>query len=287
MPRRTGFFREYPWMKIYLLICIMFLLVGLPLSLMRSADVNKIVYSLNIPSGELGNSMQDTQFKDVLLGKIEVKISDINEVPVDLTDKKLIVLTFDDGPSEYTNKLLDILKAKNVKATFFTLGSRAAAFPEVIKRASKERHEIESHTTNHRNLTTISASEVANEVQATEDTICGILARPGCIKYVRPPYGAVNDIVRNVVKQPLMGWSIDSLDWKTRDSNQIRTEVRSHAFDGAVILMHDIYDTTVGAVEGIIDDLRADGYTIVTIDEMVRERDPNLTTGVLYGDFKP
>ena len=218
---------------------------------------------------------------------IEIEFSNIWEYQPVLANKKLVALTFDDGPSEHTSRLLDILKAKGVRATFFALGSRAAGYPDIIRREVAEGHEVESHTMNHANLSTLSAAAISGEVVGAENAICGALNKPSCIKYVRPPYGALNNAARSVIKQPLMGWGIDSLDWKLKNAEGARAEVISHAFDGGVILMHDVYSTTVDAVEGIIDGLRADGYTFVTVDEMVQERDPNLSPGVLYGIFKP
>ncbi len=218
---------------------------------------------------------------------LEMKFGNIWEAKPVLAEKKLIALTFDDGPSEYTSRLLDILKSKGVRATFFVLGRNASNFPDIIRRERAEGHEVESHTMNHVNLATLSASAIEGEVTMAEDVICGTLNQSHCIKYIRPPYGSLNSAARNVIRQPLMGWGIDSLDWKLRNSEQIREEIKKNIFDGGVILMHDVYDTTVDAVGLIIDGLIADGYTFVTVDEMVKERDPELSTGILYGIFKP
>lgn len=220
---------------------------------------------------------------------IAIEVGDFREItdPAEkYKGKKLLALTFDDGPSEYTERLLDILNNKNVKATFFVLGSRASAFPNLISREIADGHEVESHTFAHKDLTTISRGEIENEISSAEQTICNAENKQGCIKYVRPPYGAVNGVVRSIAKVPLIGWSVDSDDWRSRDAGQVKEKVLGTAFDGAIVLMHDIYDSTITGVEWMLDDLREQGYTFVTIDELVKTRNPNLETGVLYGKFE-
>ena len=96
----------------------------------------------------------------------------------------------------------------------------------------------------------------------------------------------MNNTVRSVIKEPLVGWSVDSLDWRSKDAAQVRAEVLTHAFDGAIVLMHDIYDSTVTGVEMMLDDLIAAGYTLVTVDELVKARTPGLSPGLLYGKFE-
>lgn len=213
------------------------------------------------------------------------EIKEITDPKEKYENSKLLALTFDDGPSDYTNRLLDILKAKGIKATFFALGSRADYYPDIIRREAEEGHEVESHTYAHRNLSTISAGEVSFEVNSAAQSICNALGKQDCISYVRPPYGAVNSTVRSVIKEPLIGWSVDSLDWRSRDAGQVRAEVLSHVFDGAIVLMHDVYDSTVTGVEMMLDDLASDGYTFVTIDELVKARTSGLESGVFYGKF--
>lgn len=278
--RISRFFREWLWLKVLIITSLLIVLIWSIISIITPVSSS---FLFREETSELSNYFKsetgDTQ--------MVVEIANIWEDKPVLLNKKLVALTFDDGPSGHTGRLLDILKNKGVRATFFALGSRASAFPELIRREAAEGHEVESHTMNHANLATLSASAIISEVQGAEDAICGILGKPGCIKYVRPPYGSINNTVRNIIKQPMMGWGIDSLDWKLRNSEQTKSEVLGHAFDGGIILMHDVYDTTVDAVEGIIDNLRADGYTFVTVDEMVQEREPNLATGVLHGIFKP
>lgn len=269
--RRNSFsdtFKYFPWLRIVLpVLLVLALFSGVVSSLPRRPK--PVPEEIDCP--------------------VEVEIGELKEI-VDpkkkYKDKKLLALTFDDGPSDYTNRLLDILKAKGIKVTFFALGSRADYYPDIIRREVKEGHEVESHTYAHRNLSSISAGEVSSEVISAAQSICNAVGKQGCVSYVRPPYGGVNDVVRSVVKEPLIGWSVDSLDWRSRDAVQVRAEVLTHAFDGAIVLMHDIYDSTVTGVEMMLDDLIAAGYTLVTVDELIKARTPGLSPGVLYGKFE-
>lgn len=207
------------------------------------------------------------------------------EKQIDYTGKKLIVLSFDDGPyAETTPRLLDVLKEKQAVATFFVLGGRMDAVPEVAQRAEKEGHEIESHSLQHANLSRYGAEALAGDINATVEIFTRVLGHgPG---FLRPPYGAISQLMREQIELPLMLWSVDARDWEVLNADAVRGNVRRDAFDGAVVLMHDIYGTTVDAVPGIIDDLRADGYELVTVKKMVdlRRKEP-LERGVAYGKF--
>lgn len=219
---------------------------------------------------------------------IRVEMGEFREVTREeqLKNGKLIALTFDDGPSEHTAKLLDVLRVKNVPATFFALGSRANAFPELIKREADEGHEVESHTMNHKNLTTLGVEGARAEIAGAEQAICtsrGV--GDGCVKFVRPPYGEINNTVRNVVGKPMIGWSIDTEDWKSKNPDEMLLRTIIKASDGAVILMHDVYDTSVTGAEKIIDALKNEGYTFVTVEEMVQEKGVSLPAGSYYGRF--
>ena len=198
---------------------------------------------------------------------------------------QVIALTFDDGPSEYTSELLDLLKREQVPATFFVLGRNANAYPDMIRREIAEGHEVESHTMNHQNLATLSEAGVRAEVYGAEQAICAIQGKANCIKYVRPPYGEVSDIVRNVVSVPMIGWSIDTEDWKSRNPQMIQDRTLGVIRGNAVILMHDVYETSVEGAERIIKELLAAGFTFVTIDELVKTRGLNLEPGGYYGRF--
>ena len=200
--------------------------------------------------------------------------------------KKLVALTFDDGPSPTTTPvLLDVLTEKDVPATFFMLGTMARNHPEIVRRAARERHEIASHTMYHQNLIRITpeaAQADLNEAKATFKEILGY--GPTC---VRPPYGNFNDFITTAATRPLILWSVDTLDWQSKDPNAIIATAVNQIHDGAIVLMHDIYPTTVEAVPTLVDTLRSAGYEFVTISEMAKLRDVQLSAGTAYYNFRP
>jgi len=201
-------------------------------------------------------------------------------------DKKLVALTFDDGPSLATTpRLLDILQEKKAKATFFVVGRMAQAAPELIKREEQAGHVVGSHTMGHVDLTTLDITGVQQEVAAMDGVFQANLGH--ATKLTRPPYGALNETVKAGVRQPLVIWTIDPEDWKVRDAEAVRKHVVEKAFDGAIVLMHDIYGSTVDAVGGMIDDLRREGYDFLTVPEMAQARGVKLEAGVVYGSFRP
>ncbi len=200
--------------------------------------------------------------------------------------KMLAALTFDDGPySETTPRLLDILQQKDALATFFTLGSKATAYPDIIKREEREHHEVASHTMYHQNLIRIPAPSAVSDINEAKSTLKSILGHDPI--YTRPPYGNINDTVRTTVGTPIILWSVDSEDWKSKDVNSIIATAMSEVHDGAIILMHDIYPTTVDAVPILIDKLRENGYELVTLSELTKIRNVKLENGATYYNFRP
>lgn len=200
--------------------------------------------------------------------------------------KMLVALTFDDGPSaETTPRLLDILKEKSVPATFFMLGNRAAGNPDLVKRAKAEGHEVASHTMSHQNLVLLPADAVQSDLTEAKSTMASIVgAEPSLI---RPPYGNYNDVVASLVGTPMIIWSVDTLDWRNKDPAVIIATAMSEVHDGAIILMHDIYPTSVDAIPTLIDNLRNAGYEFVTVPELAKIRHTPLTPGTAYRDFRP
>lgn len=204
----------------------------------------------------------------------------------DYSGKKLVALTFDDGPSaETTPRLLDILFEKDVPATFFMLGSRARNNPDIVKRAEKEYHIVASHTMYHQNLIRISTTAAEADVNESKAVFKSILGHS--LKLTRPPYGNVDNSIRNIIGTPLILWSVDPADWQNQDPDTILAIVKTQIHDGAIILMHDIYSASVDAVPIIIDELRKDGYEFVTVPELAKARKIDLTPGTIYYNFRP
>ena len=201
-------------------------------------------------------------------------------------DKKLVALTFDDGPSSATTpRLLDILYEKDVPATFFMLGSKARNNPDIVRRIEKDGHIAASHTMYHQNLVRISSGAIKDDISEAKSVFKDILGHEPTL--TRPPYGNINDAVRENVGTPMILWSVDPLDWKSQNVDEIMAVTREQIHDGAIILMHDIYDTSVDAVPIIIDELRKDGYEFVTVDELVKFRGVTLENGTAYYNFRP
>ena len=197
---------------------------------------------------------------------------------------KLIAITFDDGPGAYTAALLDELAARDVKATFFVSGYRAANYPETLKRIVQEGHQLASHTQNHKNLNTLSGAQIASEIQQTQDLITN--AGGDDPAYIRPPYGNANKTVRAQAKAPLISWSVDPEDWKYHNADTVCKNILAGSYDGAIILVHDIYQTSVNGALAAIDQLLLQGYEFVTVRDLLLRRGITPEAGVLYYDAK-
>ena len=200
--------------------------------------------------------------------------------------RKLLCLTFDDGPSSATTpRLLDILYEKDVPATFFVLGKMVREAPDIVKRAEREGHIVASHTMYHQNLVRISTQAIKNDIVESTVVFSDILGHAPVL--TRPPYGNINNTVRDSVGTPMILWSVDTLDWQNKDPSAILAVTKEQIHDGAIILMHDIYDTTVDAVPIVIDELRKEGYDFVTVPELAEIRGISLQSGTAYYNFRP
>ncbi|MCB0911104.1 MAG: polysaccharide deacetylase family protein [Propionibacteriaceae bacterium] len=183
---------------------------------------------------------------------------------------KCVALTFDDGPVTGTAHLLNTLKRKGVHATFFTVGYNAAAHPELLRRMLAEGHVIGNHTYSHQQLTRLSAGGVRSEITKANALI--EKATGSTPTLIRPPYGATDPAVKQVVASLGMSqilWNVDPLDWKDRNSALVTQRVLAAARPGSIILSHDIHPTTRAAYGRIIDGLRAKGFTLVTVPELL------------------
>lgn len=194
----------------------------------------------------------------------------------------LMAITFDDGPSKNTETLLDAMKERNINVTFFVVGERLDEFSDTLVREYKEGHEIGSHTWNHLNLANSDSTTANQNLQKTTDKINEIIGTDIGTPIIRPPYGSVNDNVRSYVNAPLILWSIDTLDWKYRDADSVKQRIIDQACDGAIILLHDLYDTSVAGAIAAIDELQKEGYTFVTVSELFRRKGQALEAGVTY-----
>ncbi|MFG2680948.1 polysaccharide deacetylase family protein [Streptomyces sp. NPDC048392] len=190
---------------------------------------------------------------------------------VDCRHTKCIALTFDAGPSENSARLLDILKEKQVPATFFLLGRRHLdTYPELVRRMADEGHEVASHTWTHRILTDARPDEIREELERPNKEIERLTGKRPTL--MRPPQGRTDDTVQAICRELGLAevlWSVTAKDYRTDDSDLITERVLDQSSRDGIILLHDIYDGTVPAVPGIIDALKARGYVFVTVPQLL------------------
>jgi len=302
--------RRFLFLGIILTVVIMSLSAcgakgGLSLSTLLTGDKNPIVDKGNTDkspetgSGATGNgdvviigNEGDTD-GGIIHGDVDNKPDDSDkgkpDVPVkEMLDKpdqsvnttkpskgdKLIALTFDDGPDKrYTTDILDILKEKGVKATFFVVGQQVTKNPEVLQRIVDEGHAIGNHTNNHKDLSKLDEHGVIEQFKEADDAIKEAIGITPVM--VRAPYGAVSDTVKELIKEnhrELIGWNIDTRDWAGTSSSDMIKMIKKEARPNGMILMHSFgskhIKNTVHALPAIIDILENMGYTLVTADQL-------------------
>ena len=180
---------------------------------------------------------------------------------------KMVALTFDDGPDPKTTpQALDILKKYGAKATFFMVGQNIAGNEAIVKRVHNEGHQIGIHTWDHPVLTKLPLESAKKEILDTQTAINNVIGIKPMI--TRPPYGAINTTIQNSVDQSFIMWNVDSLDWKTRNTKAIMQEI-AKTQPGSIILMHDIHQTSIDALPSVLEYLKSNGYTLVTVDELL------------------
>lgn len=185
------------------------------------------------------------------------------------TEAPRIAITFDDGPSACTAPLLDGLKERNVKATFFLVGENVETYPDIVKRIYEEGHLIGNHTYHHVEITKLSDEEAMYEINKTDEVIAGITGER--VQYIRPPFGIwQRELEQNLDVFPVM-WTIDPLDWTTGNVDEVVNEVVSQAKENDIILLHDCYKSSVEAALRIVDLLKAEGFEFVTVDKLILE----------------
>ena len=187
-------------------------------------------------------------------------------------DGPYIAMTFDDGPhAANTPRLLDMLKQRKIKATFFVVGQCAAEYPDIMKRIIAEGHEIGNHSWSHPQLSAMSDAAVHDQLQKTQDAI--VQATGVTPKLMRPPYGAFTARQRSWAYgnwgYKCILWDVDPLDWKIRNAEHVKSEILKGAVSGSIILSHDIHKTTVDAMPETLDGLLAKGFKFLTVSELI------------------
>ena len=212
-----------------------------------------------------------------------------NPFPGRMKASKLIALTFDDGPSEYTLMLLDAFSERNAVATFFTAGEAVRANPHIAYRIVSEGHEIACHAYSHPFLTSLTADEIRVELTKSRDAIYEATGVYPAI--LRPPYGNYDLLVQSVATEfglPIILWNVDTIDWRDRDVDIILSRITNSrgaplVQNGDIIIMHDTLQTTVDAAIKIVDKLQGLGFQFVTVSQLFEAKDINLIPGAIYG----
>lgn len=199
--------------------------------------------------------------------------------------KKLIAFTFDDGPAlKSTNKLLDNLDKYNARVTFFVLGSRVNQYKDTLKKAYLQGNQIGSHTYSHLNLLKLNDYDIIREIKNTNKVIKDIIGVEPTL--LRPPYGNINKEIKSLADMYTILWDIDTEDWKLKDKNKIAENIVKYAHDGAIVLLHDLYDTSIEGALLAMEQLIKEDYAFVTIEEMIKLKNINLDKEKSYFSIK-
>ena len=197
-------------------------------------------------------------------------------------NKKMVALTYDDGPSTYTDTILDVYKEYGQKATFFVVGDRLSWNESQAKREVEEGHQVGNHTYGHNVLSKLKEDKIKENLKKTDDELTKIAGKP--TTYCRPPEGSYNKTVKASVGCPIILWSVDSRDWESRNADKVCAAIIGKVKDGDIILMHDLYKSTAEATKKIVPALVKEGFQLVTVQEMaiVKNDGADLENGVVY-----
>src|ERR1700722_3000531 len=202
-------------------------------------------------------------------------------------DQPYIAMTFDDGPSaENTPRLLEMLKQRNIKATFFLIGQNAASNPDLVRRILADGHEVGNHSWTHPQLSKLSDDRVTAEITKTQDAIKEASGFTPTL--LRPPYGAITarqrEWIENRFGLNIILWSVDPLDWKRPGASVITQRILSQVRPGAIILSHDIHKQTIDAMPATLDGLISKGYKFVTVSQLIAMNKPKPPSTETAGD---
>lgn len=221
----------------------------------------------------------DESLKNPEIEKIKIDIKQESKREID-PNKPMIALTYDDGPSKYTKEILDLLKENNSAATFFVLGSQASKYEETVKQMIENGNQIGNHSYDHKRLTLLNDEELYDQINKTDNLIYEIaMYRPFVM---RPPYGSTTEALKEKIQKPIINWSIDTRDWESRNAETITKIICENVKDGDIILMHDLYESSLEASKTVIPELINRGYQLVTISELSESREIILRAGQTY-----
>ena len=195
--------------------------------------------------------------------------------------KPMVALTYDDGPSIYTDQILDVYEEYGARCTFFVVGDRISWNEEQAAREFELGCEQGNHTYSHNRLTDFDGDGIIDVLNGTDEELIRVTGKPSTC--LRPPEGRFNDTVKEVCNAPIILWSVDSEDWKSRNADTVCSRIIGKVKDGDIVLMHDLYQSTADATERIVPALIDAGFQLVTVEEMGLLRlDGGLENGVVY-----
>ena len=198
---------------------------------------------------------------------------------------KYVALTFDDGPSpRCTPKLLDGLKERGVHATFFVVGCQMVKDPDIVIRMAAEGHQVGNHSYDHQELDKLSSGQAAEDLRRNDALLRQLLGEGEY--WVRPPYGQLSDQERGALTVPVINWSVDTEDWKSKDAEKILDIIYRDTGDGDIVLLHDRYLNSVDAALRAIDHLQQQGYRFVTVAELLAIKGSEAEAGQVYRSAK-
>ena len=196
-------------------------------------------------------------------------------------EKKLVALTFDDGPRPgTTDRLLDGLAQRGVKATFFLVGTQISYAPELVQRMVREGHQIGVHTLDHTAVAGLSREEFIRQVEGARRWLCQLVGEREL--WLRPPYGIVDEHAAQWADSPIVLWSVDPEDWRDTDTKRITQHLLDNTGDGDIILLHDIYPSSVDSALAAVDGLQERGFCFVTVEQLLERRGIVPQNGQIY-----
>lgn len=244
--------------------------VKIPMEKIKPYLNEKFAKKIDVKIPEKDNSKEEEQYSE-------------DNVTLD-PNGKYVALTFDDGPRpDVTPRILDTLKKHDAKATFFMLGSQVEYYPSLANKVEEAGHDIGNHTMNHQDLSILDSNKIKEEAQKSSRIIEKATGQKPTL--LRPPYGAWNDSVKRVTKEmgvPMVMWSVDSLDWKSRNAAAVNEEVMSNVAPGSIVLLHDIHPSTADALPQLLSSLEEQGYQMVTVSQLLELWDEK-GVGPYYG----
>lgn len=238
----------------------------------------EIIFALQVPSKEEVSKNMSKLERNKKIEAIINKVQTIEQQEI-VNDKKLVALTFDDGPGKYTSQLVQILKDNNATATFFLVGRSINYYPNAVKEAYLAGNEIAIHTYTHTSFTKMTIEEILGEINKTRELIEGLGVE--CADLVRPPYGSINNKIVESIDTSFILWNVDTRDWESRDKDKIKEEVRRAIRDGAIILFHDTHKCTIEAISEILPEY-SEEYEFVSVSELFARNKKELEDNQKY-----